>query len=868
MKHSSNELRQAFLDFYAERGHEVVPSSSLVPANDPTLLFTNAGMVQFKNVFLGQEQRKIPRAASSQRCVRAGGKHNDLENVGYTARHHTLFEMLGNFSFGDYFKREAIHYAWEFVTGVLGLPPERMWITVFEDDEEAAQIWLEEIGIDPQRFGRLGLKDNFWAMGDTGPCGPCSEIFYDHGPNVPGGPPGSPDEDGDRFVEVWNLVFMQYERDESGELHELPKPSVDTGMGLERLAAVMQGVHSNYETDLFKDLIADAIDITKTRDIESNSLRVIADHIRACSFLIADGVLPGNEGRGYVLRRIIRRAVRHGYKLGTEEPFFHKLVESVDSQMGAAYPELGVQREHIERVLRQEEDRFAETLSHGMRILEDTIESLPGDGVIPGETAFKLYDTYGFPEDLTADVARERGLSVDHAGFAQAMEQQRDRARAASRFVLDRSKLPRLDTPTAFVGYESLSAQGTVTALFTDGEPVETLEEGATGIVVLDTTPFYAESGGQVGDTGVLAADGVRFVVDDTQKLGLASGHLGRLRDGGLAIGGIVQASVDEERRKATVLHHSATHLLHAVLREVLGTHVQQKGSLVAPDRLRFDFSHYEPLKPEELSEIEHLVNERIRANAAAQTREMDYEQAIAAGALAFFGDKYADTVRVLALGEYSTELCGGTHVARTGDIGLMKIVAESGIASGVRRIEAVTGQVAEAWIAHSDGLLRQVAGLVKGSREDVTDKVGQLLERNRGLERELEALRSKLASGGGQDLIEQAVDIKGVKVLSARLDGADSKALRSAADQLKDRLGSGVVVLGAVEDDKVRLVASVTKDLTGTLKAGALIGPVAEHVGGRGGGRPDFAQAGGNDPEKLDAALALVPGQVDAALD
>jgi alanyl-tRNA synthetase len=867
MKHSSNELRQSFLDYFAQRGHEIVPSSPLVPANDPTLLFTNAGMVQFKNVFLGQEQRKIPRAVSAQRCVRAGGKHNDLENVGYTARHHTLFEMLGNFSFGDYFKREAIHYAWDFVTGELGLAPERLWCTVFEDDEEAAQIWLEEVGVDPARFGRLGAKDNFWAMGDMGPCGPCSEIFYDHGPDVAGGPPGSPDEDGDRFVEVWNLVFMQYERNESGELSALPKPSVDTGMGLERLAAVMQGVHSNYETDLFKGLIADAMEATKTRDAQNKSLRVIADHIRACSFLITDGVLPGNEGRGYVLRRIIRRAVRHGYKLGTEEPFFHTLVESVEAQMGAAYPELGEQRQHVERVLRQEEDRFAETLSHGMRILEDAIESLPAGGVIPGETAFKLYDTYGFPEDLTADVARERGLSVDHAGFAVSMEQQRERARAASHFVLDRSKLPNIDTPTAFTGYDTLYREAAVTALFVDNEPAEMLESGTAGIVVLDATPFYAESGGQVGDTGILEGDDLRFEVDDTQKLGQAHGHLGRLLEGRLAVGDVVHAHVDAQRREATVLHHSATHLLHAALRQVLGTHVQQKGSLVAPDRLRFDFSHYEPVKPEELNRIERLVNERIRENAAAETQEMDYEAAIAAGALAFFGDKYADTVRVLTLGESSTELCGGTHVARTGDIGLMKIVAETGIAAGVRRIEAVTGQVAESWVENGDALLREVAGLVKGSRDDVAEKVGQLLERNRGLERELEALRGKLASGSGRDLIEQAVDIKGVKVLAARLDGADSKALRNAADQLKDRLGSGVVVLGAVEDDKVRLVAGVTKDLTETVKAGALIGPVAEHVGGRGGGRADFAQAGGNDPEKLDSALALVSGQVESAL-
>jgi alanyl-tRNA synthetase len=867
MKHSSNELRQQFLDYFASLGHEVVPSSSLVPGNDPTLLFTNAGMVQFKNVFLGQEQRKIPRAVSAQRCVRAGGKHNDLENVGYTARHHTLFEMLGNFSFGDYFKREAIRYAWEFVTRELGLSPDRLWCTVYEEDDEATAIWLDEIGVDPKRFSRLGLEANFWAMGDTGPCGPCSEIFYDHGPQIAGGPPGSPDEDGDRYVEIWNLVFMQYERDEAGNLTPLPKPSVDTGMGLERLAAVMQGVHSNYETDLFQGLIEAAMEVTRTRDRESKSLRVIADHIRACSFLIADGVLPGNEGRGYVLRRIIRRAVRHGYKLGTEEPFFYQLVRSLEAEMGRAYPLLREQRAHVERVLRQEEERFAETLTHGMKLLEDVIAALPAGGVIPGETVFKLYDTYGFPEDLTADVARERRLAVDHAGFEQAMGVQRERARSASQFVLDRSKLPRVDTASVFVGYDVLEAEGTVEALLVDGALVEQLEAGSSAIVVLDTTPFYAESGGQVGDTGVLEMNGTRFVVDDTQKLGAAYGHFGRLAEGRLLVGDTVMAEVDATRRQAIVLHHSATHLLHAALRKVLGTHVQQKGSLVAPDRLRFDFSHYEPLSASQIREIEHLVNLQIRANAAAEIREMEYDRAIAAGALAFFGDKYADTVRVLHLGEFSTELCGGTHVDRTGDIGLLKIVAETGIAAGVRRIEAVTGDAAEAWIETNDELLRRVAGLVRGGRDEVAVKVEQLVERTRGLERELDALRAKLASGSGRDLLDQAVDVKGIKVLAARLDGADSKALRTAADQLKDRLGSGVVVLGAVEDDKVRLVAGVTKDLTARLKAGSLIGPVAEHVGGKGGGRPDFAQAGGTAPEKLDAALALVASEVAAAL-
>jgi len=867
MKHSSNELRQSFLDFFAERGHEVVPSSSLVPSNDPTLLFTNAGMVQFKDVFLGRERRKVPRATTAQRCVRAGGKHNDLENVGYTARHHTLFEMLGNFSFGDYFKQEAIHYAWEFVTRVLGLPPERLWCTVFEDDDDAARIWLDDVGIDPARFGRLGVKDNFWAMGDTGPCGPCSEIFYDHGADIPGGPPGSPDEDGDRFVEIWNLVFMQFDRDAAGTLTPLPKPSVDTGMGLERLAAVMQGVHSNYETDLFRGLIKDSMAVTGTRDAANKSLCVIADHIRACSFLIADGVLPGNEGRGYVLRRIIRRALRHGHMLGTSEPFFHKLVASVEAQMGAAYPELGAQRAHVERVLRQEEDRFAETLAHGMKLLDEAIDAVPAGGVIPGDTVFKLYDTYGFPEDLTADVARERGLRVDHDGFARAMAEQRKRAQSASHFVLDRSKLPSIATPTEFVGYETLATETRVASVFVDGQPVESLDAGQHGIVVLEATPFYAESGGQVGDRGEIAAAGMQFVVDDTQKLGSAHGHLGRVTEGVLNVGASVEARVDAARRQATVLHHSATHLLHAALRQVLGTHVQQKGSLVAPDRLRFDFSHYEPVTSEQLLEIERLVNAHVRANDAADIREMAYSEAIASGALAFFGDKYADTVRVLKLGEFSTELCGGTHVARTGDIGLFKIVSETGIAAGVRRIEAVTGAVAEAWVERSDATIDQIAVLIRSGRDDVADKVSQMLERTRGLERELDAMRAKLASGGGRDLLEQAVEIQGIRVLAARLDGADSKALRNAADQLRDRLGSGVVVLGAVEDGKVRLVAGVTNDLTGKLKAGALIGPIAEQVGGRGGGRPDFAQAGGNAPENLDSALATVAGAVESAL-
>jgi len=862
-----NELRQAFLKYFSDRDHEVVPSSPLVPGDDPTLLFTNAGMVQFKDVFLGVDKRSTPRAVSSQRCVRAGGKHNDLENVGYTARHHTLFEMLGNFSFGDYFKRDAIQYAWEFLTEVLELPPERLWCTVFEDDDEAADIWINEIGVDPQRFSRLGAKDNFWAMGDTGPCGPCSEIFYDHGPDVAGGPPGSAEEGGDRFVEVWNLVFMQFNRDQSGELSSLPRPSVDTGMGLERLAAIMQGVHSNYDIDLFQALIADAIHVTGAKDRDSKSLRVIADHIRACTFLIVDGVLPGRDGRGYVLRRIIRRAIRHGYKLGATEPFFYRLVASVESQMESAYPELSAQRAHVERVLRKEEERFAETLTQGMRILEDTIAELPENGEILGQAAFKLYDTYGFPEDLTADIARERGLTVDHAGFATAMDAQRTRAQKASRFAVDSSTLPSIAEASEFVGYDSLTADGTIVALFADGKPVQVLEPGAAGIVVLDRTPFYAEGGGQVGDTGTLAGGEATFRVDDTRKLGSAFGHLGELLAGRIQVGDSLQASVESSRRAAIVRNHSATHLLHAALRAVLGDHVQQKGSLVAPDKLRFDFSHYDALTAGELAKVEVCVNEQIRLNAAAETSVMPYPDAIESGALAFFGDKYAEDVRVLRLGEFSTELCGGTHVGRAGDIGLMAMIAESGIAAGVRRIEAVTGPAALARLQTGEALLSDIAAAVKGGRDDVAAKVRALVERNRSLERDIQALKSKLATGGTQDLLEGLREVAGIKVLAARLDGADANALRDAADKLTARLGSGVVVLGAVEGEKVRLVASVTKDLTSKIKAGDLIRPVAERVGGRGGGRPDFAQAGGTDPSGLDAALDLAYEELSETL-
>ena len=867
MKPTTNELRQSFLEFFQDRGHEQVPSAPLVPANDPTLLFTNAGMVQFKDVFLGREERKIRRAVTSQRCVRAGGKHNDLENVGYTARHHTFFEMLGNFSFGDYFKLQAIEYAWEYVTGVLGLPPERLWCTVYTDDDEAADLWLRHIGVDPSRFGRMGEKDNFWAMGDTGPCGPCSEIFYDHGPGVAGGPPGSADEDGDRFVEIWNLVFMQYDRNEDGELIPLPKPSVDTGMGLERLAAVMQGVHSNYETDLFRNLIRDAMKVTKTARPEDQSLRVIADHIRASSFLIVDGVVPGNEQRSYVLRRIIRRALRHGYQLGVQEPFLYRLVASLEAEMGAAFPELTVQRAHIERVLRREEERFAETLAEGMRILESAVEGLGKGGVIPGETVFTLYDTYGFPKDLTADFARNRHLAIDEDGFEARMAEQRNRARASRRLTGYGAAPPILTDATTFLGYRMLDGSATVKALFAGGESVDSLESGTAGAVVLDRTPFYAEAGGQIGDTGTLRGGDALFKVEDTIRFGEAHGHLGEMSEGGLSVGDKVEARVDAERRAAIVLNHSATHLLHAALRSVLGTHVQQRGSLVAPDRLRFDFSHHEPVTDEELQRIERLVNRQIRLNSDAEITELPYDEAIASGAIAFFGDKYSGTVRVLRLGDFSMELCGGTHVNRAGDIGLLKITSETGIAAGVRRIEAVTGEGAEAWVDASEGLLRNVAGLVKGARDDVAERVAQLVERNRGLEREVQALKGQLASGGGRDLLAEAVEVKGVKVLATRIDGVDPSPLRDAADKLRSQLGTGVVVIGSVQGRKVRLVADVSRDLTESLHAGRLVGAIAKRVGGKGGGRADFAQAGGTQPENLDDALALVPSQVSSAL-
>jgi len=856
---SAADVRRAFLEFFREHGHTVVPSSSLVPGNDPTLLFTNAGMVQFKDVFLGKEKRDFVRATSSQRCVRAGGKHNDLENVGYTARHHTFFEMLGNFSFGDYFKRDAIRFAWNLLTGTLKLDPARLWVTVFRDDDEAADIWLKEIGVPAERFTRLGEKSNFWAMGDTGPCGPCSEIFYDHGPAIPGGPPGSPDEDGDRYVEIWNLVFMQFERSADGKLTPLPKPSVDTGMGLERIAAVMQGVHSNYDIDLFKNVIRAAAELADTRDLTSSSLRVIADHIRACTFLIVDGVLPSNEGRGYVLRRIIRRAIRHGYKLGIQETFFYKLVSVLEKEMGDAYPELVRGRAQAERVLKLEEERFAETLANGMTLLDGAIKETRGT-MIDGETVFKLYDTYGFPADLTADIARERGLTIDQAGFDAAMEGQRKRSQEASKFGVDLSGGASIDSQTLFQGYDGLEAKGEVVALLKGGAAVQELNSGDEGEVVLDRTPFYAESGGQVGDTGELASPGVHFVVADTQKRGAAYSHVGRVAQGKIRLGDTLNAIVNGKRRRATALNHTATHLLHAALRRVLGTHVQQKGSLVAPDRLRFDFSHLQPVTSDELREIERLVNTEIRRNTAAETEVMDYENAVAAGAMALFGEKYERNVRVLRIGEFSMELCGGTHVERAGDIGFFKITSESGVASGVRRIEAITGDAALDYVDKSDELLRDLAGLVRGSREEVKEKVRDTLERVRQLEKEVRSLKDKLASGQGVDLASTAVDIQGVKVVATKIDGADAGALRNAVDQLKGKLKTAVIVLASVEaSDKVVLVAGVTADVTSRIKAGELVGTIAAQVGGRGGGRPDFAQAGGSNPAALDAALAAV---------
>jgi alanyl-tRNA synthetase len=866
-KMTSAELRTAFLEFFRERGHSVQPSSSLVPGNDPTLLFTNAGMVQFKDVFLGRDQRDYTKAATSQRCVRAGGKHNDLENVGYTARHHTFFEMLGNFSFGDYFKKEAIHFAWDFLTKELEIPPSKLWVTVFDEDSEAEKIWLEDIGIDKNRFSKIGAKDNFWSMGDVGPCGPCTEIFYDHGENIAGGPPGSPDEDGDRYIEIWNLVFMQYDRSADGTLTPLPKPSVDTGMGLERIAAVMQGVHSNYEIDLFQKLLKAAAELADTSDLTKSSLRVIADHIRSCAFLVADGVMPSNEGRGYVLRRIIRRAIRHGYRLGIRDVFFYKLVAPLAEEMGEAYPELKAAQAQVERVLKKEEERFAETLEQGMKILEACVAKMEGS-VIPGDTAFQLYDTYGFPVDLTADFAREHNLTVDHDGFEKAMEAQRDRARSASSFGADYDQDIKLDAQTEFTGYVHTNDQVRIIGLYKQGQPVDNLQQGDEGVVILDKTPFYAESGGQVGDCGKIEASGAVFEVTDTQKQGGSLFlHKGKVVAGTLTNGQICDARVSEADRKATELNHSATHLLHAALRQVLGDHVAQKGSLVNPDRLRFDFSHFEPVTADEISTVERIVNEQIRANNPVTAEIMAKDDAVKAGAMALFGEKYGDEVRVLKIGDFSTELCGGTHVQRAGDIGCFKIINETGIAAGVRRIEAVTGAGCIDWIAGREQALAAIAALVKSAAEKTPEKIEQLIEKNRQLEKQLERLNAKLASSAGNELGAQAVEVGGIKVLAAKLDGVDIKSLKDMVDQLKNKLGSAAIVLSVVDGDKVSLVAGVTKDQTGQIKAGDLVNFVATKVGGKGGGRPDMAQAGGNDPSALADALAQVPAWVQTQL-
>ncbi len=867
-KMTSAELRAAFLAFFRQRGHSVQPSSSLIPGNDPTLLFTNAGMVQFKDVFLGREKLGFTRAATSQRCVRAGGKHNDLENVGYTARHHTFFEMLGNFSFGDYFKRDAIHYAWDFLTGELGIPAEKLWVTVFDEDAEAEAIWLEDVKINPQRFSRIGAKDNFWSMGDVGPCGPCTEIFYDHGADVAGGPPGSADEDGDRYIEVWNLVFMQYDRDKDGTLTPLPAPSVDTGMGLERIAAVLQGVHNNYEIDLFQNILGVAAQLANTQDLSNSSLRVIADHIRSCAFLVADGVLPSNEGRGYVLRRIIRRAIRHGYRLGIHDTFFYKLVAPLVAEMGAAYPELAKAQEQVERVLKKEEERFAETLEQGMKILESCAAKLDGD-LIPGDVVFQLYDTYGFPVDLTADFARENQLRVDHAGFEAAMNAQRERARAGGSFAAAYDQDIKHDSHTQFIGYTELAGAVNIIGLFRQGQPVTELEAGDEGVIILDQTPFYAESGGQAGDTGIIKAGDAVFEVYDTQKQGgQLFLHKGKVLQGSFSTGQLGQVSVNAEQRQATERNHSATHLLHAALRQILGEHVAQKGSQVTAERLRFDFSHFEPLTAEQISQVEQLVNAQIRANSPVAARVMAKDAAVKAGAMALFGEKYGDEVRVLTIGDFSTELCGGTHVERAGDIGLFKIVAETGVAAGVRRIEAVSGEPAFAWIAEREQTLLAIAGLLKSAPDKAADKVQQLLEKTRQLEKELDKLKSKLASSSGDELTAQALDINGVKVLAVELDGIDPKALRELADQLKNKLGSAALLLATVSGDKVSLIASVSKDVMDKVKAGDLVNFVATQVGGKGGGRPDMAQAGGSNPAGLAAALQQTPDWIKQRLD
>ncbi len=869
-----SEIRTKFLQFFAERGHSIVASSSLVPANDPTLLFVNAGMVQFKDVFLGFDKRPYSRATTAQRCVRAGGKHNDLENVGYTARHHTFFEMLGNFSFGDYFKRDAIRYAWDLLTKDYGLAPEKLWTTVYETDDEAYDIWTKEIGVPADRCIRIGdnkgakyASDNFWQMADTGPCGPCSEIFYDHGPGIEGGPPGSPDADGDRYIEIWNLVFMQFNRDEAGVMNPLPKPSVDTGMGLERLAAVLQGVHSNYEIDLFEDLIRAAARETHTNDLASPSLKVIADHIRACSFLIVDGVIPSSDGRGYVLRRIIRRAIRHGYKLGQKQPFFYRLVSDLDRAMGDAYPELRRDKQRVADVLKAEEERFGETIDNGMKILEQALAD--GRKTLDGETAFTLYDTFGFPLDLTADVCRERGIAVDEAGFDRAMQAQRERARAASQFKAG-EKLDYEGAKTRFRGYETLSAEGRVAALYRDGSSVQSLAAGERGVVVLDQTPFYAESGGQVGDRGELTCGGVcltLFAVEDTQKIQPdVFGHAGVMKTGELKVGDIVAAQVDHVARARTMRNHSVTHLMHKALRDVLGSHVQQKGSLVDPDKTRFDFAHNTPMTDDQIRQVEAIVNREILENAPTTARVMAFDDAVKQGAMALFGEKYGDDVRVLDIGS-SRELCGGTHVARTGDIGFFKIVGEGGVAAGIRRVEAITGDNALAWVQAQEAKLAAAAATLKAPVDEIESRIAQLMESAKATEKELARLKAKLASSAGEDLASSAVDVKGAKVLAVTLDGADVKALRETMDKLKDKLKSAAIVLSSVTDGKVTLIAGVTPDLVTKVKAGELVNHVAQQVGGKGGGRPDMAQAGGTNPAQLPQALQSVPAWVGERL-
>ena len=854
----SAEIRSQFLEYFQENGHTIVSSSPLIPGNDPTLLFTNAGMVQFKDVFTGEETRPYHRATTSQRCVRAGGKHNDLENVGYTARHHTFFEMLGNFSFGDYFKEDAIRFAWDFLTKRLGLPEERLWVTVHHSDQEAEDIWIQTIGVDPNRLSRLGDKDNFWSMGDTGPCGPCSEIFYDHGPDVPGGPPGSDDDDLDRYIEIWNLVFMQFEQSADGTRTPLPKPSVDTGMGLERIAAVMQHVHSNYEIDLFQALLKAAAEVTHTQDLEAKSLRVIADHIRSCSFLICDGVLPSNEGRGYVLRRIIRRAIRHGHKLGCDQPFFHKIVHTLVAEMGEAYAELRDNEDRIVAALKQEEAQFAKTLDAGMKVLEDAVSSLTSK-TLPGELIFRLYDTHGFPVDLTNDIARERDLELDIAGFEKAMDEQREKSRQGSSFAVEGQVRFDLDGSTEFLGYTHLDASAVVVALAKDGEQVDALAAGDSGIVVLNQTPFYAESGGQQGDRGSLTSANGSYQVMGTKKFGSHFGHEGKLGMGELKVGDTVNARVEGPRRQATALNHSATHLLHAALRTALGDHVTQKGSLVTHERTRFDFSHPQPVTAEELIAIESMVNREIRQNEVVETRVMPIEEAKAAGAMALFGEKYDDEVRVLSMGDFSVELCGGTHVARTGDIGLFKILSEGGVASGVRRIEAVTGEGALEQVVALEATLDQAAALLKTGADSIVSKIEQMTERLKVTEREVDALKMKLATQAGGDLLDDVVDVCGVQCLVASLDGQDPKTLRDTLDRVKNRLSQGVVVLATVRDEKVNLIAGVTDNLTDRVKAGDLIGFVAAQVGGRGGGRADMAQAGGTEPASLPDAMKSV---------